>query len=96
MEQSGLDVAVAAPTGRAAKRITQTSGKGAMTVHRLLEYYYDEEARHMAFGRNQDNPLDYGAVIIDEASMMDLMLSLIHILTRRPGAALMTDISGPK
>ena len=45
-----------------------------MTVHRLLEYYYDEEARHMAFGRNQDNPLDYGAVIIDEASMMDLML----------------------
>ncbi len=74
MEQSGLDVAVAAPTGRAAKRITQTSGKGAMTVHRLLEYYYDEEARHMAFGRNQDNPLDYGAVIIDEASMMDLML----------------------
>lgn len=74
MEQSGMDVAVAAPTGRAAKRITQTSGKPAMTVHRLLEYYYDEGAGHMAFGRNQDNPLDYDAVIIDEASMMDLML----------------------
>ncbi len=74
MEQSEMDVAVAAPTGRAAKRITQTSGKPAMTVHRLLEYYYDEGAGHMAFGRNQDNPLDYDAVIIDEASMMDLML----------------------
>lgn len=74
-EQSGLEVAVAAPTGRAAKRITQTSGKPAMTIHRLLEYYYDEEAGRMAFGRNQDNPLDYDAVIIDEASMMDLLLA---------------------
>ena len=45
-----------------------------MTVHRLLEYYYDEEARSMAFGRNAYNPLDYDVVIIDEASMMDLML----------------------
>lgn len=74
MEESGLDVAVAAPTGRAAKRIAETSGKPAMTVHRLLEYYYDEEAGHMAFARNQANPLDYDAVIIDETSMMDLML----------------------
>lgn len=74
MEASGLEVAVAAPTGRAAKRIGETSGKPAMTVHRLLEYYYDEEAGHMAFARNQANPLDYDAVIIDETSMMDLML----------------------
>lgn len=48
MEAGGLKVAVAAPTGRAAKRITQTGGKAAVTVHRLLEYYYDEEARSMA------------------------------------------------
>ena len=74
MEEGGLKVAVAAPTGRAAKRITQTSGKIALTVHRLLEYYYDEEGRQMAFGRNQANPLDYDAVIVDETSMMDLML----------------------
>ncbi|MBS6800084.1 MAG: AAA family ATPase [Firmicutes bacterium] len=74
MEAGGLKVAVAAPTGRAAKRITQTGGKAAVTVHRLLEYYYDEEARSMAFGRNAYNPLDYDVVIIDEASMMDLML----------------------
>lgn len=74
MEAGGLKVAVAAPTGRAAKRITQTGGKAAVTVHRLLEYYYDEEAHSMAFGRNAYNPLDYDVVIIDEASMMDLML----------------------
>lgn len=74
MEESGLKVAVAAPTGRAAKRITETGTKGAVTVHRLLEYYYDEEARAMAFGRNAQNPLDYDAVIVDETSMMDLML----------------------
>ena len=75
MEAGGLNVAVAAPTGRAAKRISETSGKHAMTVHRLLDYYYDEEARQMAFGRNKEHPLEYDAVIIDEASMMDLMLT---------------------
>jgi len=75
MEQAGLKVAVAAPTGRAAKRITQTSGKEAVTIHRLLDYYYDEEQRRMVFGKNAENPLDYDAVIIDETSMMDLMLA---------------------
>lgn len=74
-EGAGLEVAVAAPTGRATKRISQTSGKMAMTVHRLLEYYYDEEVNQMAFGRNQYNPLEYDVVIIDETSMMDLMLT---------------------
>lgn len=74
MEEGGLEVAVAAPTGRAAKRITETSGRVATTIHRLLDYYYDEEKNSMAFGRNANNPLDYDAVIIDETSMMDLML----------------------
>lgn len=75
MEESGLKVAVAAPTGRAAKRITQTSGKEAVTVHRLLDYYYDEQQKRMVFGKNSENPLDYDAVLIDESSMMDLMLA---------------------
>ena len=75
MEECELEVAVAAPTGRAAKRITQTGGKVATTVHRLLDYYYDEETGQMDFGRNIANPLDYDVVIIDEASMMDLMLA---------------------
>ena len=75
LEDAGLEVAVAAPTGRAAKRIAETSKKTAMTVHRLLDYYYDEELGQMAFGRNQYNPLEQDAIIIDETSMMDLMLT---------------------
>ena len=75
LEAAGLEVAVAAPTGRAAKRIAETTGKPAVTVHRLLDYYYDEEARQMVFGRYEGNPLDYDAVIIDETSMMDLKLT---------------------
>ena len=75
LQEAGLKTEVAAPTGRAAKRITEATGKGAMTVHRLLEYYYDEGAGHMAFGRNAMNKLECDAVIVDEASMMDLMLT---------------------
>ena len=74
MEESGMSVAVAAPTGRAAKRITEAGGKEAVTLHRLLEYYYDEVSETMAFGRNESNPLDYDVVIVDESSMIDLML----------------------
>lgn len=73
-ESSGLTVAIAAPTGRAAKRITETSGKPAVTVHRLLEYYYSEDEDSMNFGRDSENPLEYDVVIIDEMSMVDIML----------------------
>lgn len=75
LEDAGLEVAVAAPTGRAAKRIAETSKKAAMTVHRLLEYFYDDEIGQMTFGRNQYNPLEQDVIIIDETSMMDLMLT---------------------
>ena len=75
LQEAGLKTEMAAPTGRAAKRITEATGKGAMTVHRLLEYYYDEGAGHIAFGRNAMNKLECDAVIVDEASMMDLMLT---------------------
>ena len=74
LESGNLKVAVASPTGRAAKRIAETTGKPAITVHRLLDYYYDEELKEMVFGKNQQNQLDYDAIIIDETSMMDLML----------------------
>lgn len=75
LEGSGLKTAVAAPTGRAAKRVMETSGHYACTIHRLLEYYYDEATGGMSFGRNALQPLEYQAVIIDEASMMDLLLA---------------------
>ena len=73
-ECSGLKTAIAAPTGRAAKRITETSGRYASTVHRLLEYYYNDAADEMVFGRNDENRLEYDAVIVDEASMIDILL----------------------
>ena len=74
LEESGQKVAVTAPTGRAAKRIMETGGHFAQTVHRLLEYYYDETRKAMAFGKNSEDPLDYDCVIVDEASMMDILL----------------------
>ena len=74
LEESGQKVAVTAPTGRAAKRIMETGGHFAQTVHRLLEYYYDETRKAMAFGKNSEDSLDYDCVIVDEASMMDILL----------------------
>ena len=70
----GFKTAIAAPTGRAAKRITETSGYEASTIHRLLEYYYSETRDDMEFGRNRNNQLEFDAVVIDEASMVDVML----------------------
>lgn len=85
LESSGHEVAIAAPTGRAAKRITETSGHYASTIHRLLEYYFEEEEGTMRFGKTADDPLDYDAVIVDEASMIDLMLMNGLVSAIRPG-----------
>ncbi|GAB1476001.1 ATP-dependent RecD-like DNA helicase [Bacillota bacterium] len=74
LQHSGLSTAIAAPTGRAAKRITETSGHSASTIHRLLEYYYSEGEDCMRFGKNEESPLQWDAVIIDEASMIDILL----------------------
>ena len=73
-EASGQTVAIAAPTGRAAKRITETSGRPAVTIHRLLEYYYSEDEDAMNFGKNASDPLEKDVVIIDEMSMVDILL----------------------
>lgn len=70
----GLSVALAAPTGRAAKRMEEASGKPAMTIHRMLEYVWSEEEDALNFGRNEENPLEEDVIIVDEASMIDLML----------------------
>ncbi|MDR1953360.1 MAG: ATP-dependent RecD-like DNA helicase [Clostridiales Family XIII bacterium] len=70
----GFRTVIAAPTGRAAKRITETSGHPASTIHRLLEYTYSEDDEDMSFGRNAENRLECDAVIIDEASMIDVLL----------------------
>ena len=69
-EQLGRRVTLAAPTGRAAKRLSETTGREAKTIHRLLEFSPQENG----FKRNTENPLETDAVIIDEISMVDLVL----------------------
>ena len=88
LEESGLKTAIAAPTGRAAKRITETSGHYASTIHRLLEYYFSESENMMRFGKTKEDPLDYDAVIVDEASMIDLILMNGLVRAIRPGTRL--------
>ena len=88
LEASGLKTAIAAPTGRAAKRITETSGHYASTIHRLLEYYFSESENMMRFGRTREDPLEYDAVIVDEASMIDLLLMNGLVSAIRPGTRL--------
>ena len=72
-EKQGLEVALAAPTGRAAKRMSELTGREAQTIHRLLEVEWDRDDRPV-FQRNKRNPLSAGAVIIDELSMVDIVL----------------------
>ena len=88
LEDSGLKTAIAAPTGRAAKRITETSGHPASTIHRLLEYSYSEDDDRMHFGKNENDPLEFDAVIVDEASMIDLQLMDALVSAIRPGTRL--------
>lgn len=73
MEASGLEVVLSAPTGRAAKRMSEVTGGQAKTIHRLLEVEWDENDRHV-FSRNEHNPLSCDAIIIDEMSMVDSLL----------------------
>ena len=70
----GMETALAAPTGRAAKRMEEASGEPAQTIHRLLEYVYSEDEDELNFGRDEDNPLEQDVIIVDEASMIDIML----------------------
>ena len=87
-EDSGFEVALCAPTGRAAKRMEQTTGHPASTVHRLLEYSRDDASGEMIFMKNGDDPLEKDVVIVDEASMIDLMLMKGLTDALRPGTRL--------
>lgn len=73
-EMLGLETALAAPTGRAAKRLGETCGAEALTIHRLLETKLDPFTGQLAFTKNQDDPLEVDAVIVDETSMVDVSL----------------------
>lgn len=76
LEERDETVLLAAPTGRAAKRMSETTGRDAVTIHRLLEIGGEqgENTEHYFYGRNEDEPLEADTVIIDEMSMVDLHL----------------------
>jgi exodeoxyribonuclease V alpha subunit len=83
-EDMDLSVILAAPTGRAAKRMTETTGIEAKTIHRLLEYSFMEE-ESMAFGKDEDSPIDVDLIIIDESSMIDILLMNSLLKALKPG-----------
>lgn len=78
-EMEGLDIFLAAPTGRAAKRMSETTGFEARTIHRMLELNGGVDGA-AGFERNEQNPLETDVVIIDEMSMVDI--SLMHALLK--------------
>ncbi len=79
LERKGQRILLAAPTGRAAKRLSDTTGRPAKTIHRLLEY----SPQKGGFQRNRENPLPADLIIVDEASMIDILL-LNHLLKAIP------------
>ena len=92
-EQMRLKTFLAAPTGRAAKRLTELTGRDASTIHRLLEVDVSPETGDMVFVHNEHNPLVCDAVIVDETSMVDLLLmyDLVQALPERCRLILVGD-----
>ena len=70
----GIETLLTAPTGRAAKRMSELTGREAQTIHRLLGASFSEEGEETVFARDEDEPLDCGAVVLDECSMVDITL----------------------
>ena len=83
-EQLGLETALAAPTGRAAKRLGELCGMEAATIHRLLETQYDPHSGRLVFAHDEDEPLKADAVIVDETSMVDITLMYGLLRALRP------------
>ena len=83
-EVLGKKVLLAAPTGRAARRLSEVTRRGAKTIHRLLGVNFQDGL----FNKNRDNPLDADAVIIDEASMLDTLL-MFHLISAIPMTAVL-------
>lgn len=87
----GLDIFLAAPTGRAAKRMTEATGYEARTIHRMLELngaLSEEKRGNIRFERNEENPLEADVIIIDEMSMVDLPLFRSLLRAIAPGTRL--------
>jgi len=93
LERYGLNVQLAAPTGRAAKRMSELSGKEALTIHRLLEAGFAPDSFDPVFKRDSENPLKCDVLIIDECSMVDILLmaALLRALPRECRLILVGD-----
>ncbi|MDI6617522.1 MAG: ATP-dependent RecD-like DNA helicase [Clostridiales bacterium] len=74
LEKKNFNISLAAPTGRAAKRMTEATKREAKTIHRLLEMGYTDGEDNMVFLKDDSDPIDADAIIIDEASMIDILL----------------------
>lgn len=95
-EGEGMEIRLAAPTGRAAKRMTEATGCEAQTIHRMLELSgAPEDDRSASFLRNEENPIDADAIIIDEMSMVDIFLmnSLLKAVTPGTRLILVGDVN---
>ncbi len=86
MEAQGKKIALAAPTGRAAKRMTEVTGVEAKTIHRLLENMPGSDGGQVYFAKNEQNKLDCDILIVDEMSMVDILL-IHHLLLALPNRA---------
>ena len=93
-QQMGLSCVLAAPTGRAAKRLTEVTGEEASTIHRLLEASIDPGSGEMVFLRDENNPLKADAIIVDEMSMVDIQL-LHSLLSAVPQGKRMIFVGDP-
>jgi exodeoxyribonuclease V alpha subunit len=89
----GMKYALAAPTGRAAKRLTEVTGQEASTIHRLLGAGIDPHSGELFFSKNEEDPLKVDAVIVDEMSMVDVLLlhSLLKAIPQRARLILVGD-----
>ena len=87
-QRMGLNVVLAAPTGRAAKRMSELTGLEAQTLHRLLGVTWNEGTGEAAFSKNERDPLEADAVIVDEMSMVDISLFSALLRALRPGTRL--------
>lgn len=89
-ESEGMDILLAAPTGRAAKRMTEATGFEASTIHRLLELSggVEDASAHVRFEKNEQNPLEADVIIIDEMSMVDIFLMHALLSAVLPGTRL--------
>ena len=95
-ESEDMEIRLAAPTGRAAKRMTEATGCEAQTIHRMLELSgAPEDDKNVSFMRNEENPIDADVIIIDEMSMVDIFLmnSLLKAVTAGTRLILVGDVN---